>query len=102
MPQPENRSNNVIDLHDARVRLRDNDMELHADHVDAQGLSLRDSAQVHLGRFVWMDLELPEGEPVRALGEVLPRRNPTSLALEIRFKHLFPDQKRRLLRALGA
>jgi len=102
MPQPDNLPNNVIDLHDARVRLRDNDIELHADRVDSQGLMLRDSAQVHLGRFVWMALELPEGDPVVALGEVLPQRDPTSLALEIRFKHLFPDHKRRLLRALGA
>jgi hypothetical protein len=44
---------------------------------------------------------LPDGEPVRALGEVIVRRDATSIALDIKFKHLFPDHKRRLLVALG-
>jgi len=94
---------NVIRLAEARVRLHPStaqgDCEATADHVDADGVSLRDAADLDLGRFVWMDLDLPDGDPVRALGEVLPR-DPTSVALDIKFKHLFPDPRRRLLRAL--
>lgn len=70
-----------------------------ADHLDANGLSLRE-VHVALGRYVWLDLDLGGSEPVRALGEVLQSRDSTQLALDIRFKHLFPDQRRRLMDAL--
>jgi len=70
--------------------------------VDADGLVLRNAGDLELGRYIWLDLDLPDGEEVRALGEVLPRRDAASLALDIKFKHLFPDQRRRLLHALEA
>ena len=69
------------------------------DRLDANGLSLREVHEA-LGRYVWLDLDLGGPEPVRALGEVLPNRDSTQVALDIRFKHLFPDQRRRLLDAL--
>lgn len=99
----------VILLADRRVRLHkgnataDADLEALAERVDADGLVLRDPGDLELGRYVWLDVDVADdGEPVRALGEVLPRRDPTSVALDIKFKHLFPDQRRRLLRALEA
>jgi hypothetical protein len=94
--------NNVICLADRRVRVRtrDADAELTAD-VQAGGLRLRYPSTVPLGRFLWLDIDLSDGnEPVHALGEVLPQ-DALALALDIKFKHLFPDQRRRLLHALG-
>ena len=76
------------------------DVEANAESIDADGVHLSGVGQVNLGRYVWMDLDVDEGEPVRALGEVQPR-DPLTLALDIKFKHLFPDHKRRLMRALG-
>lgn len=70
-----------------------------ADRLDAHGLSLREVHEA-LGRYVWLDLDLGGAEPVRALGEVLPARDSAQVALDIRFKHLFPDQRRRLMDAL--
>lgn len=70
-----------------------------AERLDADGLSLREVHEA-LGRYVWLDLDLGDSEPVRALGEVLPARDPAQVALDIRFKHLFPDQRRKLMAAL--
>lgn len=94
----------VVHLAARRVRLHGAgpERETTADHIDADGVRLRDPEAVPRARFVWLDLDLPGGEPVRALGEVLPRRDATSLALDIKFKHLFPDDRRRLLQALVA
>lgn len=77
----------------------DPDLVATAEHLDADGVSLREVHEA-LGRYVWLDLDLGGAEPVRALGEVLPARDPTRIALDIRFKHLFPDQRRKLLAAL--
>ncbi len=99
-------TDNVITLHHHRVALhrgavrQSPELEAEAESIDADGVHLSDVGQVDLGRYVWMDLNVDEGEPVRALGEVQPR-DPLTLALDIKFKHLFPDQKRRLMRALG-
>jgi len=99
---------NVIRLSDRRVRLHRRDacsepeVEGLTECVDADGLVLRNAGDLELGRYIWLDLDLPDGEEVRALGEVLPRRDAASLALDIKFKHLFPDQRRRLLHALEA
>lgn len=100
-------TDNVITLHNHRVALHRGtatqhpDVETRAGSIDSDGVHLQDVGQVDLGRYVWMDLDLAEGEdPVRALGEVQPR-DPLTLALDIKFKHLFPDHRRRLMRALG-
>ena len=99
-------TDNVITLHNHRVALhRGNahqapDLETQAESIDLDGVHLNDVGALELGRYVWMDLNVDEGEPVRALGEVQPR-DPLTLALDSKFKHLFPDQKRRLMRALG-
>jgi hypothetical protein len=95
-------ADNVIRLSDRRVRLHGqggDDREATATRVDADGMLIVDAGDVDIGRFVWLDVDMPDDEPVRALGEVL-WRDPVSLALDIKFKHLFPDQKRRLMRAL--
>lgn len=75
------------------------DLVATAERLDADGVSLREVHEA-LGRYVWLDLDLGGGEPVRALGEVLPSRDPAQVALDIRFKHLFPDQRRKLMAAL--
>ena len=76
------------------------DTELTAD-VDAHGLRLRYPTAMPPGRFLWLDIEVRDGdEPVHALGEVVSHEA-VALALDIKFKHLFPDQRRRLLAALG-
>lgn len=67
--------------------------------ISGDGMTVRGVEDVELGRFVWCDIGFPQGD-VRALGEVT-RRDPLSLALEVRFKHLFPDMRRRLLTALA-
>lgn len=63
------------------------------------GARIEGIKDVALGRYVWLDIGLPDGE-VRALGEV-QRRDGLELALEVRFKHLFPDHRRRLLATLA-
>jgi hypothetical protein len=99
-------TDNVISLHHHRVALHRGsiaqtpDVETQAESIDVHGVHLGDIGELNLGRYVWMDLDVDDGEPVRALGEVQPR-DPLTLALDIKFKHLFPDQKRRLMRALG-
>lgn len=71
-----------------------------AKNLDLQGLSLAEAPSAVLGRYVWLDLDVDEGEPVRALGEVVGPSPASELAWAIRFKHLFPDQKKRLAAAL--
>jgi hypothetical protein len=67
--------------------------------IDDEGMTVDGVDDVELGRFVWCDIKLPDG-PVRALGEIM-RRDPLELAMEVRFKHLFPDARRRLLTSLA-
>ncbi|MSQ82631.1 MAG: hypothetical protein EXR77_06890 [Myxococcales bacterium] len=91
-----------------RARLHNGDedrsqaCEQPVEHLDLQGVSVRAFDSERFGRYVWVDLELGDGEPVRALGEIADRGHPASVALEIRFKHLFPDYRRRLEEALRA
>ncbi len=68
--------------------------------VDADGMRLHGGEVPDNVRYLWLDVDVGEAEPVRALGEVLRRTDPTTIALEIKFKHLFPDHKRRLMAAL--
>lgn len=105
----------VIDLQAWRVRVTGSSshgsqqQECAAKRIDADGMvleapaPLRDAASAAegLGRYVWLDVALPEGTDIRALGEVVARQDAVDLALEVKFKHLFPDARRRLLRALG-
>ncbi|MBM4344618.1 MAG: hypothetical protein FJ100_14735 [Deltaproteobacteria bacterium] len=70
------------------------------EHVDLQGVSVRAFDAEAFGRYVWLNLDLGDGDPVRALGEVVERRSPAAAAVDIRFKHLFPDYRARLARAL--
>ena len=102
-------ASNVIPLRPSHVTLRQGTDPKHADmetddaRIDAEGVHLEgaDAAGAHdLGRYVWLDLRVDDGEPVRALGEVQPR-DPLTLALDIKFKHLWPDERRRLLRAIS-
>lgn len=103
------RASNVIPWGRPHVALRHGtdpkqvDVETDDAQVDADGVHLQgadaDGAE-DLGRYVWVDLRVDAGEPMRALGEVQPR-DPLTLALDIKFKHLWPDERRRLLRAIG-
>ncbi len=70
--------------------------------LDEDGVTVPQLDAAAFGRYVWLDLQLGEGDPVRALGEVAPPRDAQAIALDIRFKHLFPDSRRRLLAALAA
>jgi hypothetical protein len=72
-----------------------------AQHFDLQGVSLAEPPSAVLGRYVWLDLDVDEGEPVRALGEVMGPSPASELAWAIRFKHLFPDQRKRLIAAMA-
>ena len=65
------------------------------DKINGDGMTVTGVQDVDLGPFVWCDIGLPGGD-IKALGEVT-RRDPLALAIEVRFKHLFPDAKRRLL-----
>lgn len=76
------------------------DCELEVERVDGDGVALKAFDAQAFGRYVWMDLDVGDGQPLRALGEVMQRRDPAAVALDIRFKHLFPDYRRRLLEAL--
>ena len=67
--------------------------------ISDEGMTITGVGDVDLGRFVWCDIAFPQGS-VRALGEVT-RRDPLQLALQVRFKHLFPDARRRLLTLLA-
>ena len=103
-PQP---CGNVVDLAAWRVRVRGS-----ASHGGRQaqggvaavrddGMVLSDVDEAGLGRFVWLDVELPNHETIKALGEVVARKDPRRLALDVKFKHLFPDQRHLLTAALG-
>ncbi len=75
--------------------------EAEVERVDMQGVAVKAFDAQAFGRYVWLNLDLGDGDPVRALGEVVDRRSPAAAALDIRFKHLFPDYRVRLERALG-
>lgn len=96
-------TDNVVNLAAWRVRLRNStghsDVECNVREVNAAGLVVE--APAELGRYTWMDVDLPDGTGVSALGEIIPRRDPVELAVEVRFKHLFPDHRARLLNALS-
>ena len=98
-------ANNVLDFADWRVRLRgcggdaSEGVACHVRRVNETGLIVDTPAQ--LGRFAWMEVDLPDGTGVSVLGEVVERRDPIELAVEVRFKHLFPDHRARLLSALA-
>ncbi|MCO4760698.1 MAG: hypothetical protein KC502_04295 [Myxococcales bacterium] len=95
----------VVNLADWRVRLRGStshgaqEVECAVRQITESGMIVETPSE--LGRFAWMDVNLPDGSGVRALGEVVPRRDAVELAMEVRFKHLFPDHKARLLSALA-
>ena len=56
--------------------------------LDVPGTMVEDSP------FMWLEFSPTEGEEqIRALGEVVER---SPFGVRVRFKHLFPDQKRRL------
>ncbi len=88
-----------VGLHRQRVQ-DEPDCVTTASNLDLQGLSLAEAPSAVLGRYVWLDLDVDEGEPVHALGEVVGPSPAAELAWAIRFKHLFPDQRRRLAAAL--
>jgi hypothetical protein len=75
--------------------------EATANAVDDDGLSLTGCAGGDLGPYAWVAVEIPGHGSVQALGELQPG-DPARLALEVKFKHLFPDQRRRWLRAIAA
>lgn len=83
------------------VERQDGETADEVEHVDLQGVAVKAFDAQAFGRYVWLNLDLGDGDPVRALGEVVDRRSPASAALDIRFKHLFPDYRARLERALG-
>jgi hypothetical protein len=98
---------NVVDLAAWRVRVRgsashgsQND-EYGVESISDEGVVLDHGDETKLGRFVWLDVGLPDGSEVKALGEVVGRRDPRHLALDVKFKHLFPDHRRALRAALG-
>ncbi len=97
--------NNVVSLADWRVRIRGSashgsqEVECAVQELDGEGLVVDSAAE--LGRYAWVEVDLPDGTGVRALGEVVERRDPLRLAMEVRFKHLFPDHRARLLNALA-
>ena len=96
------RGADVVELAAWRVKVRGSAshgsqlQQCAAREVRDDGLMLEGAEEAGLGRYVWMDVDLPDGGEVRALGEVVGRRDPVSLAIEVKFKHLFPDQRRRL------
>ncbi len=63
--------------------------------VSGDGVVIDGGADVDWGPFVWLDVGLPASEPVHVLGAVEGRHDPASLALNVKFKHLFPDHRRR-------
>ena len=97
--------NNVVSLNDWRVKVRGSnkntaeDLECHLESINSERAVLKSDADV--GRFAWLHVNLPDGSDVRVLGEVQKRKDPLQLALEVRFKHLFPDHKIRLMQALA-
>ncbi len=100
------RGADVVELAAWRVKVRGSashgskEQQCAAREVRDDGLVLEGAEESGLGRYVWMDVDLPDGGEVRALGEVVGRRDPVSLAIEVKFKHLFPDQRRRLAAVL--
>ena len=92
----------ALRLHvDGKGRHQTSEVDGEIERVDLEGLAVKAVDASALGRYVWLDLDLGDGEPVRALGEVMQRRDPAAVAVDIRFKHLFPDYRVRLERALA-
>lgn len=104
---PEAHGGEVVELSSWRVKLTGSashgghEIESEATRVDGDGVELQGVGPDELGPWVWVDVASPDGESVRALGQVLPRRDPAALAIDIKFKHLFPDNRVRLHRALN-
>ena len=72
-------------------------MEFHGigTNLSLDGLDLDTPSDVlSNSRFVWLEFA-PEAEQdrIKALGEIMER---TPLGVRVRFKHLFPDQRRKL------
>lgn len=109
LPTNEPELNNLILLQKARITVQDPDLQTDVESIDGEGVHLgpqKGLERVAQRRYVWMDLKLHGEKPLRALGQVVnvqtvQRRDPVTLALDIKFKHLFPDERRRLMRALG-
>ena len=76
--------------------------EYQATAITGDGVVLDGGADVDWGPFVWLDVALPCAEPVHVLGAVEGRHDPVSLALNVKFKHLFPDHRRRWQHAVSA
>ncbi|MEY3013245.1 MAG: hypothetical protein RIT45_1980 [Pseudomonadota bacterium] len=97
----------VVDLAAWRVKVRGSAShgsqraECALREVRDDGMVLEGADDASLGRYVWLDVDLPDGREVKALGEVVGRRDPRQLALDVKFKHLFPDHRRTLQAALG-
>ncbi|MCB9739637.1 MAG: hypothetical protein H6747_10240 [Deltaproteobacteria bacterium] len=107
MAQQGNEQSNVVDLAAWRVKVRGSSShgsqrpECALREVRPDGVVLEGADEGSLGRYVWLDVDLPGGGEVKALGEVVGRRDPRQLALDVKFKHLFPDHRRALQAALG-
>ena len=66
--------------------------------LDARGLTIRLEEPAPSARHCWVRFDLPRGsKSCLALGEVVEYRD---ALLRVRFKHLFPDDRRALRRAL--
>jgi hypothetical protein len=74
-----------------------NDMEMHGmgSNLTLDGLDLDTPSDVLADkRYMWLEFSPASNEErIRALGEITER---THAGVRVRFKHLFPDQKRRL------
>jgi len=64
-------------------------------NLTMEGLELDTPAEVLEGsRFVWLEFAVIDGgKTIRALGEITER---SQFTVKVKFKHLFPDDKRKL------
>lgn len=64
-------------------------------HLTTEGLVLETPSEVlATNRFMWLEFGLPNSqERIKALAEIIER---SPFQVKVRFKHLFPDQRKKL------
>jgi len=92
-------SNHAVQLDDALFVVKNRlgpgrEFRSFGSHLTMDGLVLDTTADLAGDqRFLWMEFSTPANERISALGEITER---SEAGVSVRFKHLFPDQRRKL------
>jgi len=88
-------------IHVRQILGNDRELSAMASDISMDGIQLDMPAELLSQiRYMWLEFGLPESNrKIRALGEITER---SAFSVKVRFKHIFPDQKRALAQHLQA